>query len=163
MIKNILFIFLFIVTAEVFGQSESSEKQAILDTVQKFFNSMAARDSLAASQVLLQDGNYYATRQEATGVLNRMNTFKAFAKRLQQDTTRLEERMWNPTVLVHQTVAMVWTPYEFKSSGKLSHCGIDSFSLIKTPEGWKISHIVFTMEPDGCKEMKEYKVIDHLR
>ncbi|MBL7858716.1 MAG: hypothetical protein JNM57_13595 [Cyclobacteriaceae bacterium] len=161
--KNILFILLLMISPGVFGQSESTDKQAVLLTVQKFFDAMTAHDSLGASQVLLQDGNYWATRQEATGTYSRMNTFKTFTERIQRDTTQLDESMWNPTVLIRQTIAMVWTPYQIKISNKLAHCGIDSFSLIKTSEGWKISHLIFTMEPNGCSEMKKYKIEDHLR
>ena len=35
--------------------------------------------------------------------------------------------------------------------GKFSHCGIDSVSLFKTADGWKVATIAYTMETSGCK------------
>jgi len=56
------------------------------------------------------------------------------------------ERIWNPEVRVHGSIATVWAPYDFWVDGKFSHCGVDAFDLIKTPDGWKIAGGVFTME-----------------
>ena len=60
------------------------------------------------------------------------------------------ERIWNPTVLVHGPIAVVWAEYDFHLNGKLSHCGVDSISLLKTSAGWKISSISDTRETAGC-------------
>ena len=47
-------------------------------------------------------------------------------------------------------MAQLWSEYEFLRDGKFSHCGVDSVTLFKTAEGWKISAIAFTMETTGC-------------
>jgi hypothetical protein len=39
-------------------------------------------------------------------------------------------------------MAQVWGEYESLRHGKFSHCGVDSMSLFKTAEGWKIAAIV---------------------
>jgi hypothetical protein len=41
--------------------------------------------------------------------------------------------------------------YEFIRDGKFRHCGIDSFTLFKTDQGWKVATIVYTAETTGCK------------
>jgi hypothetical protein len=48
-------------------------------------------------------------------------------------------------------MAQVWGDYEFFRDGKFGHCGVDSASLFKTAEGWKIATIVYTVETTGCK------------
>jgi len=63
-----------------------------------------------------------------------------------------QERIWDPVIKIHKTIAMVWAPYDIHVNGKFTHCGIDAFSLIKLEEGWKIAGTVFTMEPHGCVE-----------
>jgi hypothetical protein len=35
-------------------------------------------------------------------------------------------------------IATVWAPYTFYMSGKKSHCGIESFTLYRLNQGWKI-------------------------
>jgi hypothetical protein len=74
-------------------------------------------------------------------------TGEEYFERLQKQTQTLRERIWNPDVRVHESIAAVWAPYDFWADGKFSHCGIDVFDLIKTSEGeWKIAGGVFTME-----------------
>jgi hypothetical protein len=48
-------------------------------------------------------------------------------------------------------MAQVWGEHEFLRAGKFTHCGIDSVSLFKTSEGWKIAAITYTVETTGCK------------
>ena len=58
----------------------------------------------------------------------------------------VRERMWNPEVRIRGAIATIWTPYDFWTDGKFSHCGIDAFDLVKTDEGWKISGGGYTIE-----------------
>jgi hypothetical protein len=64
--------------------------------------------------------------------------YSEYFGRLQTSTRKNRERIWNPEVRVHGLIATVWTPYDFWTDGKFSHCGVDAFDLIKTAEGWKI-------------------------
>jgi hypothetical protein len=58
--------------------------------------------------------------------------------------------MWDPLVLVHGRIAVVWAPYDFHINGEFSHCGVDAFTLIKTENGWQIAGAAYTIEPKGC-------------
>ena len=61
------------------------------------------------------------------------------------------ERIWEPQVRVHKGIATLWAPYDFWLDGALRHCGIDSFELVKSPEGWKITGGTYTVEREGCQ------------
>jgi len=76
--------------------------------------------------------------------------YQDFADLLASSKNAWLERIWNPTVLVHGPIAVVWAEYDFHLSGTLSHCGVDSISLLKTSAGWKISSISDTRETSGC-------------
>ena len=41
-------------------------------------------------------------------------------------------------------LAQVWVPYHFYLNGMLSHCGANSFQLMKENEDWKIISILDT-------------------
>jgi hypothetical protein len=41
-------------------------------------------------------------------------------------------------------MANVWTPYEFYINEKLSHIGVNSFTLLLENNIWKIVHIIDT-------------------
>jgi hypothetical protein len=49
-------------------------------------------------------------------------------------------------------LGIAWTPYSFIINDNLSHCGNNSFQLVKTEEGWKIFSIVDTRKREGCTD-----------
>ena len=48
-------------------------------------------------------------------------------------------------------LATVWTTYQFFYKGKFSHCGINSFQLVRLDAGWKIQYIIDTRKREGCQ------------
>jgi len=126
------------------------DKTAVLATVQKFFDTMAARDVEGARLVLMADGRTVSVREQNGQAVARASTVEAYLDSLGKGKTASRERMWNPEVRIRGAVASVWTPYDFWVDGKFSHCGIDAFTLIKTADGWKISSGTWTIEREGC-------------
>jgi hypothetical protein len=47
-------------------------------------------------------------------------------------------------------MAAVWTPYNFYYNGQFSHCGVNSFQVIRFKDGWKIQYIIDTRRRTGC-------------
>ncbi len=66
----------------------------------------------------------------------------------------LDERITIEAIHVDGNLASVFTPYSFYFKGKLSHCGANSFQLVKQNEEWKIQYIIDTRRKDNCKEIK---------
>jgi hypothetical protein len=63
----------------------------------------------------------------------------------------LDERMVYTAVLVDGDMAQVWGPYRFTAGGKTTHCGINSMSLVRRADGWKVANTSFSMvAPDQC-------------
>lgn len=61
------------------------------------------------------------------------------------------ERGWDGEVEVAGAVATVWLPYDFYRDGSWSHCGVDVFTLVRTPGGWQIASLAYTVEqPPTC-------------
>ena len=129
-----------------------SEEKAVVAVVQRLFDAMASRDSAAAHSVLIAEGRYFSVREDGAQVALGGAAHREFAERLASGKEEMRERMWNPKVLIHGRIAVVWTPYDFHRNRKFSHCGVDAFNLIKTSEGWKIAGFVYTVEPAGCPE-----------
>jgi len=48
-------------------------------------------------------------------------------------------------------LARLATPRAFYPGPKFSHCGYDSFQLVKLAGGWKIAHIIDTRRKEKCK------------
>ena len=66
----------------------------------------------------------------------------------------LEERITIEAIHTDGNLASVFTPYSFYLKGKLSHCGANSFQLVKQNNEWKIQYIIDTRRKDNCKEIK---------
>ncbi|UWX61036.1 nuclear transport factor 2 family protein [Chryseobacterium oranimense] len=66
----------------------------------------------------------------------------------------LDERIIVDAVHTDGGLASVFTPYSFFLKGKFSHCGANSFQLVKQQNDWKIQYIIDTRKKENCKEIK---------
>lgn len=66
----------------------------------------------------------------------------------------LDERITIASVLVDGNMASVFTPYQFYYQGKFSHCGANSFQLVKQNNSWKIQYIIDTRRKENCENKK---------
>lgn len=127
-----------------------SPEAPVIAAVQRLFDAMAARDTAAARAVLVPEGLFVAVRTGEAEPVVSATPHADFLARLASPGERWLERMWEPQVLVHGLVAVVWTRYDFYRDGAFSHCGVDAFSLVRTAEGWKIASAVYSVETAGC-------------
>lgn len=61
-----------------------------------------------------------------------------------------DEQITFETIKIDADLASVWTPYRFIYKGKLSHCGVNSFQLVRLNKEWKIQYIIDTRRKTGC-------------
>lgn len=127
-----------------------SEREAVLAAVQTFLDTMAANDAAAARRVLVPEGRFFFMREEKGESVLRSVSNAEYLDRLATRKTRSRERIWDPDVRIHGSIAVVWTRYDFWIDGRFSHCGVDAFDLVKTAEGWKLAGGVYTVERSGC-------------
>ncbi|MCZ6715517.1 MAG: nuclear transport factor 2 family protein [Gammaproteobacteria bacterium] len=131
---------------------EAIDRVAVVDMVQTFFDAMTDRDVDVMRTLLTTDGIVYGYRETADGLQITRSAHAALVAGIGERNNTLIERFWDPQILLHDRMAIVWTPYDFYVDGEFSHCGIDNFNFLKTDQGWKITGIVFSMEPDNCAE-----------
>ncbi len=62
-----------------------------------------------------------------------------------------DERIVFDIVKVDANLAIAWTPYQFYFKGNFSHCGVNSFQLVRMKNGWKIQYIIDTRRKQGCQ------------
>ncbi len=61
-----------------------------------------------------------------------------------------DERISFETVKIDGPLALAWTPYSFYYDGKFSHCGVNSFQLVRFNGEWKIQYLIDTRRKQGC-------------
>lgn len=110
---------------------------------QKLFDAMKAHDS-AAAMALFVPGTTMSSFDAAGKAV--ITPVEKWAERIGASKSGMLERMWNPKVMEQGSIATVWAEYDFHLDGKFSHCGIDSFTMLKTDAGWKIAGLSYTRE-----------------
>ncbi len=130
---------------------EATEKKAVVATVQKLFDAMAAKDAAAIQAVVLPGTSLSALRPNGQTTVT---PIEKFIENIRTAQGSLLERMWDPKVMVEGNIATLWAPYDFHRDGKFTHCGIDVANLLKTPEGWKIGGLSYTVIQQGCQAPK---------
>ena len=144
-------------SAMAFGQ-KTDDKAAALAVVDQLFAEMAAANPPGIIALNTKDAQLAAIRKTKDGkvrldVINR----EEFSKFFTDKTAVIQEYMYDPKVVVDGDWAMVWGRYVFFVSNKLSHCGIDQFNLVRTPEGWRLANGASTIDPGACTD-KEKKM-----
>ena len=78
-----------------------------------------------------------------------VDEFASFVSQLKKDSA--DERIRFETIKIDGPLAIAWTPYNFYYNGKFSHCGVNSFQLVRFDDEWKIQYLVDTRRRTGCK------------
>jgi hypothetical protein len=142
----VIVMIVLVASAPARAQSSIAEHEAVLKTMQTFFDTMAAKDVEGARRILQPQGRFHAIRvRDGKPDVRAFSNEEYFAD-LQASKQKMRERIWNPEVKVNGLIATLWAPYDFWLDGKYSHCGVDQFDFIKTEEGWKIAGGVYSIE-----------------
>lgn len=127
-------------------QNVAAQDKEVKIVIETFFEGLHKADTtkiktVCSNNMLLQtiavkpDGNKLLTEDPAE--------FYISVSRIPKDL-RIEERLLSYKIQYDSAMAQVWAPYEFYVNGKLSHSGINSFTLYKVGDKWKIVHIIDT-------------------
>jgi hypothetical protein len=124
-----------------------TDSAAVVTTAQRLLDAINTADTTMARAVLAPGAQFVSSR---AGTAPRRQADTTFLRSLTTTRSKYLERMWSPAVRVKGAIADVWAPYDFHVDGKFSHCGIDTFTLLKGPTGWLIASVVYTVESSGC-------------
>lgn len=128
-----------------------AEEQAILQPVNAVFSAIAARDAAAMERQLVAGGSATIVTEQPGGnraVVRR--TWPEVLARFQPGPEKFEERLSDPAIESDGSVAMVWGNYVFLINGKVHHCGIDHFDLVRQSGSWKIANVSWSERTAGC-------------
>ncbi|MBX3288930.1 MAG: hypothetical protein KF855_06235 [Acidobacteria bacterium] len=152
---SIIFAFLFVFVVNGFAQKAADDKKDALAVVNKLFDEMAAANAAGIIETGTPENQLVAIQKMRDGK-SRISVIggEAFSKFFTKPGG-IEEVMPDPKVEVDGDWAMVWGRYVFWAEGKLSHCGINQFNLVRTDAGWKIANGASTMDPNGCTEKEK--------
>lgn len=148
----ILFIFVTGIASSVYAQS--SEEAEVQATIETLFEGMLEADAQKVINTFYPDAimQTMGTNSEGLGTVQKGNLQSFLQGISSAEPGRLNEKILRFEIKVDGPLASVWTPYEFYIGENFSHCGVNSFQLVKMGNGWKIFHIVDTRRQDNCVE-----------
>ncbi|MCG8415289.1 MAG: hypothetical protein MI746_13805 [Pseudomonadales bacterium] len=150
-LKTSLIICLLMMSSHSLAQS-NSDREAILDVVDRFFAALGARDRNGLLAVTLPGSLNISVANPVNGPQDiTIQNYTQMINGLGADSPSFLERYWDPTVLIEGNIAVFWAPYDFHIEGEFSHCGIDSFQLVKREGQWYLSNLSWTRQRQGCE------------
>jgi len=148
--------FLLLLTAGFLTGNATAQntEDSIKAAVNKLFTAMKESDvamlknSFTSNAVLQTIG-----RSKETGdVVVTSEDVNAFGESIQKIAKgEADEQIVFETIKIDGDLASVWTPYKFYYKGKFSHCGVNSFQLVRLNGEWKIQYIIDTRRRQGCQ------------
>jgi len=139
--KNVLFLLIMIFASSIHAQNQ--EVQKVIET---FFEGFHAKDTVKLKSVCSDKIILQSIMENAKGAKLTDETSKEFYKSIAiiPSDLKVEEKILNYSIQVDGTMAHAWTPYEFYINGKLSHSGVNAFTLYKENGIWKIIYVIDT-------------------
>ena len=145
----IFFIHLGIIS---FAQTATAEDSVKL-TINMFFEGMKTSDTTLIRSTMA-DGVIFQTitRQKNGELMVKTEDVGDFLKYIATPQKAVaDERITFETIKIDGALASVWTPYKFYAGEKFSHCGANSFQLVKIKNLWKIQYLIDTRRRQGCE------------
>jgi len=145
--NKIIALFL-LISISAFGQ----QNQDIEKSIRNLFLGMKNADSELVKSAFAENAVLQTITKDGTVKSDNIQEFVASVSKFTKGD--LDERIIVEAIHTDGNLASVFTPYSFYLKGKLSHCGANSFQLVKQNDEWKIQYIIDTRRKDNCKEIQ---------
>lgn len=144
-------IFVCLLGFPAFSQTPEQEVEAV---IRSLFDGMKQKNAEQVAAAFSAEGLMQTVQQKPDGTTVGSNSVADFVKRIAGTPagTLLDERILSYHIKVDGSMASAWTPYQFYVNDTFSHCGVNSFQLVKMSEGWKIVYIIDTRRKEPCQE-----------
>ena len=146
---GILFSLCLISFFQVHAQTTEDSVKAVVNALfdaMKTGNEQALRDCFSDSAILQTIAN--TKTGEKIIRTEQVSQFASSVSKLPKGAA--DERIVFETVRIDGPLAIVWTPYKFYFNGQFSHCGVNSFHLVKLNGSWKIHFLIDTRRKEPC-------------
>jgi len=125
----------------------NAQKQEVQKSIDVFFDGFHQRDSMKIKSVCA-DKMILQSISESSSKGNKLSdeSTKEFYKSIASIplNIKFQEKILSYNIQIDGTMAHVWAPYEFYINDKLSHTGVNTFTLFKEKDIWKIIYLIDT-------------------
>ncbi|MCI3939072.1 nuclear transport factor 2 family protein [Chryseobacterium aahli] len=135
-------IFIVLLFLSSFCFAQKTDKDAVKESVEKLFTGMKNTDTIMIKSVFADDAILQTITKNNTVKTDKVEDFVNSISKLSKNDA--DEKIRFEAIHIDGSLASVFTPYEFYFKGKFSHCGANSFQLIKQNDVWKIQYLIDT-------------------
>jgi hypothetical protein len=147
--------FVIVLTLVLYARNGNSQdaKDSVKMVINKMFTAMKNADgamlkSCFSDSVIFQS----ISRSKEGKTIVRSEDANAFVESISKAKPgSLDEQIEFEAIEIDGPLAIAWTPYKFYFDGKFSHCGANSFQLVRFNGEWKIQYLIDTRRRTGCE------------
>lgn len=159
----LLAVFFSLFTLPALAQNPRAEDlKAASELPDKLFAAMRAKSFEDIRATFTPDGQFVAIDKPRDGKgisKTRVFTAESFAKNIAEaKSAEFIEKMPNKDVRLNGDLAIVSGRYTFFVGEKFSHCGTNTFSLVRTEAGWRIANGASTLEFQCERDLKAVEI-----
>ena len=147
-----LFVVATIILSSITVQAQTAE-DSVKTVINRLFEAMKNGDaallkSTFADSAILQT---ITRNKEGNTIVQNENVSEFITFVSKQPKGAADERITYDVLKIDGPLAIAWTPYKFYFNGTFSHCGVNSFQLVKFNNEWKIQYLIDTRRRKGCE------------
>ena len=147
-----IFTILFIISIGLNSQAQTAE-DSVKMTITHFFEGMKKADTTLIKSTMMESIIFQTISKNKEGeTMVKTENVTAFLTSIATPKKEVaDERITFETIKIDGNLASVWTPYKFYMGEKFSHCGANSFQLVRHKGTWRIQYIIDTRRKQGCE------------
>lgn len=151
--KAIFLIFSIVICSGAMAQGNEG---AIKKTISTFFEGMETNDTSKIRSSLDTTCFLKSIMVNKSGntIINEEKVEDFFAQVIKFKGVKVKEVLLSYDIKIDGAMALAWTPYKIYFNDKFSHCGVNTFTMIKRGNEWKILGVIDTRRRQGCDELK---------
>jgi len=133
-------------------EQEQAQKKAIINTMNQYIDAINSDNRKLLAKLSKHNAMSYSVRETENGnYITRERPQSYYLDVNRKNGPQVKERIWTPTVLVNEQIAILWAPYDYYVEGKFSHCGINAFNFIKENGEWLITNTSWSVQKSNCE------------
>ena len=133
------------------AQSSDADSKAVIAVADSVLAALSTGDHAALSRLTIDSAVVGGVGLRDGVERLTLRTWGLYISRTGAST--FTERGFGATARVQDRVAQVWMPYDLYIGDKWSHCGVDTFTLMKNEGRWRVAALIYTIEqPPACRK-----------
>jgi Putative lumazine-binding len=146
----LLFLLATVISNATYAQTTEDSVKAVVNNL---FTSMKNADAILLKTVFADSAVLQTIVNTKSGkTIIRNEEVAGFIEFVGKQTRgAADEQISFGAIKIDGDLASVWTPYKFYYNGAFSHCGVNSFQLVRLNNQWKIQYLIDTRRKNNCE------------